>query len=137
MPGETQLSVITAEVEIKGTIKSSGSVQLDGKLEGDLICEGDAILGKTASVKGTINANSVIIEGTVNGSITAKDKIAMKATANMHGDIKAKRLSVEDGVTFVGKCDVNPAGVTSSKAEAEASEAGKTPLGIGIRPRPF
>lgn len=123
MAAETALSVITSEVEIKGTIKSTGSVQLDGKLDGDLVCEGDALLGKTASLKGTITANSVVVEGTVNGSITAKDKIAMKSTANMRGDIKAKRLSVEDGVTFVGKCDVNPSGASEGKGESDIGDA--------------
>jgi cytoskeletal protein CcmA (bactofilin family) len=107
--GATQ-SVITSEVEIKGAIKSSGSVRMDGKLEGDLASQGDSILGKTATMKGNISGNNVIIEGTINGSITAKDKIEMKAAARVMGDIKAKRLAVEDGVTFIGKADVNPGG---------------------------
>jgi cytoskeletal protein CcmA (bactofilin family) len=117
--GATQ-SVITSEVEIKGTIKSSGSVRMDGKLDGDLISQGDSILGKTATMKGNISGNNVVIEGTINGSITAKDKIEMKATARITGDIKAKRLAVEDGVTFVGKADVNPGGssvATSTSAD--------------------
>jgi cytoskeletal protein CcmA (bactofilin family) len=50
----------------------------------------------------------VSIEGKINGNILAKDKIEMKATATVNGDIKAKRLSVEDGVTFVGRSEVNP-----------------------------
>ena len=34
----------------------------------------------------------------------------MKSSARVTGDIKAKRLSVEDGVTFVGRSEVNPSG---------------------------
>ena len=48
-------SVITSEVEIKGSIKSTGSVRMDGKLDGDLASQGDAILGKTATMKGNIS----------------------------------------------------------------------------------
>ena len=108
MANETQESVIGADVEIIGTIKSSGSVRLDGKLEGELLCGGNAILGKSAQVKGNVTATSVSIEGKINGNILAKDKIEMKATATVNGDIKARRLSVEDGVTFVGRSEVNP-----------------------------
>lgn len=108
--GSDRQSVITADVEIKGVIKSAGSVQLDGKLEGDLVCEGDAGIGSTATIKGTISANSIVVEGTVNGTITARDKIEMRSTARIMGDIKSKRLSVEDGVTFIGKSEVNPTG---------------------------
>ena len=108
MANETHESVIGADVEIIGTIKSSGTVRLDGKLDGELVCGGNAILGKTATVKGNVTATSVSIEGKINGNILAKDKIEMKATATVNGDIKARRLSVEDGVTFVGRSEVNP-----------------------------
>jgi cytoskeletal protein CcmA (bactofilin family) len=101
-------SVITSEVEIKGVIKSAGSVRMDGKLDGDLASQGDSILGKTATMKGNISGNNVVIEGTINGTIAAKDKIEMKAAARITGDIKSRRLAVEDGVTFIGKADVNP-----------------------------
>jgi cytoskeletal protein CcmA (bactofilin family) len=121
--GDVSHSIITAEVEIKGTIKSSGSVRLDGKLEGDLVCVGDAFIGKAATIKGTISANSVSIEGTINGTINAKDKIEMKATAHIMGDIKSRRLAVEDGVTFIGKSDVNPAAGPAGAAKSEPAEA--------------
>lgn len=103
-------STIASEVEIHGTIKSSGSVRLDGKLDGELQVNGDAIIGKTANIKGNLTVNSVTVEGTVNGNINAKDRIEMKSSARVTGDIRAKRLSVEDGVTFVGKSEVNPSG---------------------------
>lgn len=120
---ESSLSVITSEVEIKGTIKSAGSVRIDGKLEGDLVCTGDAIIGNGASIKGTISANSVVIEGLINGTITARDKIEMKATAQVNGDIKSKRLSVEDGVTFIGRSEVNPTGNPVAGAPGKADSA--------------
>ena len=108
MSNENQQSIIGADVEIIGMIKSTGSIRLDGKLEGELLCGGNAILGKEAEIKGNITATSVSIEGKINGNILAKDKIEMKATATVNGDIKARRLSVEDGVTFVGRSEVNP-----------------------------
>lgn len=115
-------SVITSEVEIKGVIKSAGSVRMDGKLDGDLVSQGDSILGKTATMKGNISGSNVVIEGTINGTIVAKDKIEMKAAARITGDIKAKRLAVEDGVTFIGKADVNPgSGAATTASEKDTS----------------
>jgi cytoskeletal protein CcmA (bactofilin family) len=102
-------TVITADVEITGNIRCASSLRIDGKLEGELTCTEDAVVGKNAVIKGNLAVNSVTIEGTIQGNIAAKDKIEMKATAKVTGDISAKRLSVEDGVTFVGKSEVNPA----------------------------
>ena len=103
-------SKISSEVEITGTVKTSGNIQIDGKLSGDLDCTGDATIGKTASIKGNLNVNSISVAGAVTGNIMAKDRIEMKSSARVQGDIKAKRLAVEDGVSFVGKSEVNPSG---------------------------
>jgi cytoskeletal protein CcmA (bactofilin family) len=126
----TPQSVISSEVEITGTIKSSGSIRIDGKLEGELHCTGDAVVGKSAQIKGNIMVTSATIEGAIQGNITAKDRIEMKSSARVTGDIRAKRLSVEDGVTFVGRSEVNPSGtpvsgvapVVAAVAEAEESD---------------
>jgi cytoskeletal protein CcmA (bactofilin family) len=126
-------SVISGEVEITGTVKSSGSIRLDGKLNGDLECSGDATIGKGASVKGNLSVNGVSIAGEINGNVTAKDRIEMKTSARVMGDIKAKRLAVEDGVTFIGKSEVNPSGAASGSpapsAAPAAAEGGKTDAG--------
>ena len=122
-------TIIAAEVEITGTLKTSGAVQFNGKLNGDLISKGDAIIGKTATIKGNLEANTMSISGAVEGNITAKDRIEMLATARVQGDIKAKRLTVEDGVTFVGRSEVNPSGepVRAKSDETEPRPTVSTP----------
>jgi len=117
----TPQSVIAADVEITGTIKSSGSIRIDGKLDGELHCTGDAIIGKEAKIKGNIIVSSTTIEGTISGNVTAKDRIEMKSSARVTGDIKSKRLSVEDGVTFIGRSEVNPSGAAIPVVEAAAA----------------
>lgn len=116
-------SIIAADVEIKGTIKCSSSLRIEGKLDGELNCGGNASIGKDAVVKGNLNVNSIVIEGNVQGNIIAKEKIDMKATAKVNGDIKAKRLAVEDGVSFVGHTEVNPSGAASTPAAPGKSDA--------------
>ncbi len=120
-------SVISAEVEIHGTIKTSGSIQIDGRVEGEIISQGDVILGKSGVVKGNLVVNSVSVAGTIQGNITAKDRIELKSTARLLGDIKAKRLAVEDGVTFVGKSEVNPTGQPIKFDEITAAPGPQAP----------
>ena len=48
-------------------------------------------------IKGSINAQSVIVRGKVTGNIVAKEKIDIKGKAELFGDIKASRLSIEEG----------------------------------------
>jgi len=108
MANETAKTVIAEDIEITGSIKSNKNIQFDGKLNGDMICNGAAVIGQTASIKGNITVDSVTVLGQINGNLTAKDRIELKSAARINGDIKAKRLTVEDGVTFIGKSEVNP-----------------------------
>ena len=125
----TKRSVISSEVEIIGTVKTSGSIQIEGRVEGEVLSEGDVYIGKSGSLKGNLLVNSVSVAGTIQGNITAKDRIELKSTARLLGDIKAKRLAVEDGVTFVGKSEVNPTGqpikLDAPSAPAEGQQGGQ------------
>ena len=121
---KTPKTLIAEDIEITGSIKSASHIQFDGKLNGDLDCAGTATLGKSAVVKGNINAEAVSISGSITGNITVKDRIEMKSTARVQGDIRAKRLTVEDGVTFIGKSEVNPAGITASGPAPSTSTGG-------------
>ena len=123
-------TIIAEDVEIMGSIKSATPIHIDGKLNGDLTCTNGVVVGQTAAVKGNLAVDSVIVMGQVIGNIIAKDKIDLKSTARLTGDIRSRRLAVEDGVTFVGKSEVNPSG-----AAQRAPVSGETkPLAHEIAP---
>jgi len=122
-------NVLNPDVEIKGTIKFSGELTFDGKLDGDINSDGTLQLGDNAVIKGNINVNSVVIRGKVNGNVIAKEKIDIKTKTELFGDIRAPRLMIEEGVTFVGKSEVNPNKVTPIPAPAadKAADGAKAP----------
>ena len=126
-------NVLNSDVELKGTLKFSGELTFDGKLDGDIQSEGSLTLCDNAVIKGNMNVSTVTVRGKVNGNIIAKEKIDIKTKAELFGDIRAPKLVIEEGVTFVGKTEVNPNKVapTASPRPAEGSktpEAAKPPL---------
>jgi cytoskeletal protein CcmA (bactofilin family) len=110
----TAKNVLTSEVEIKGNLKFAGELAFEGKLDGDIQTEGVLTLGDSAVINGNISAQCVVVRGKVNGNINAKEKIEIKAKAELFGDIRASKLVIEEGVTFVGKTEVNPNKVSPS-----------------------
>lgn len=118
-------NVLSSDVEIKGNIKFAGEMTFEGKLEGEIHTDGTLLLGDSAVINGNINAQSVVVRGKVNGNIVAKEKIEIKTKAELFGDIRASKLTVEEGVTFVGKTEVNPNKVSPS-APAARPEMPKT-----------
>src|ERR1700690_2150737 len=119
-------NVLNSDVEIKGNIKFSGELSLDGKLDGEIHTDGTLNLGDSAVINGNITAQSVVVRGKVHGNITAKEKIDIKAKAELFGDIRATKLVIEEGVTFVGKTEVNPNKVAPTPPPARPTETPRT-----------
>jgi cytoskeletal protein CcmA (bactofilin family) len=122
----TSKNVLGSDVEIKGNIKFTGELAFDGKLDGEVHTDGTLHLGDGCVVNGNISAQSVVVRGKVNGNIVAKEKIEIKAKTELFGDIRAAKLAIEEGVTFVGKTEVNPNKVSPTPAPRPA-EPPKTP----------
>ncbi len=123
-------NVLNSDVEIKGNLKFAGELTFEGKLDGEITSEGTLNLGDSAVINGNISATSVIVRGKVNGNVTAKDKIELKAKTELFGDIRSSKLVMEEGVTFVGKTEVNPNKVAPTAAPPRppamaTAEAGK------------
>ncbi|GEM_PF-359722 len=88
---------------ISGNLKAKGIVRIDGTYEGDVFTEGDVVVGEDARVKAHINCENVVIAGNVEGNIEAKNKVDIRSSGAIWGDIKAAALVVEDGALFTGK----------------------------------
>ena len=116
-------NVLNSDVEFKGTLRFSGELTFDGKLEGDINSDGTLNLGDSAVVKGNINVTSVVVRGKISGNVTAREKIDIKSRTELFGDIRAARLVMEDGVTFVGQTEVNPN--KAAPTPPRAAEPGK------------
>jgi cytoskeletal protein CcmA (bactofilin family) len=101
-------NVLNSDVEVKGTLRFSGELTFDGKLDGDINSEGTLTLGDNAVIKGTIDVGSVVVRGKITGNVVAKDKVDLKSKTELFGDVRAAKLVIEEGVTFVGKTEVNP-----------------------------
>ncbi len=120
-------NVLGSDVEIKGTLKFTGELTFEGKLEGEIHTDGTLNLGDSAVINGNIEAQSVVVRGKITGNINAKEKIDIKAKAELFGDIRATKLVIEEGVTFVGKTEVNPNKVSPTASPARPAEAAKLP----------
>ncbi len=102
---------LTSDTNVKGTIKFAEAMKIDGKFEGELITDnGELTVGKTGNVKANVKVRSAVIEGRMDGNIKASDKVELKQKAHLIGDLQAKTLVIEEGVVFVGQCNVNPEG---------------------------
>lgn len=111
-------NTLSSDVEIKGSVKFADNLTVDGKVEGEIISAGGIlIVGENAEVRGEIKTRSVTVHGKVNGNITVEERCELKGRAQLIGDLKAARLVIEEGATFVGKSEVTPNRVAVKQPE--------------------
>ncbi|MGR3293063.1 MAG: bactofilin family protein [Candidatus Scalindua sp.] len=117
-PEEKALSArLSSDVQIDGTIKFDRIMRIDGNVHGEISTEnGELIVSDSGVVNATIKTKSAVIEGRVDGKIIASDKVVLKQKAHLTGDLHAKTLVIEEGVVFVGRCNVNPEGAKVDNA---------------------
>ncbi len=113
----TPKNILSNDVEIKGSIKFQNDLTVDGRIEGEITSSGTLTVGENAEIKGEIKTKSVIILGKVHGNVTVEDRCELKSRATLLGDLKATRLAIEDGATFVGKSEVTPNKVAMKQPE--------------------
>jgi cytoskeletal protein CcmA (bactofilin family) len=127
----TSKNILTSDVELTGTLKFDSEMIFDGKLDGEIISEGVLTLGKNAVIKGEVRTKSVTIHGTVNGNVTVQERCELKSNAELLGDLKAMRIIIEEGATFMGASTVgtpregSPGKQQPAATHAPAQDGGK------------
>ena len=98
---------LSSDVEIEGSITFQNEFLIDGKVEGQVTSDGVLTIGENAKIRGAIQTKSVTVHGKVHGNITA-ERCELKSNCTLEGDLKAARLIIEDGATFVGTSQISP-----------------------------
>src|SRR5947209_10474298 len=113
--------ILSSDVEIKGSIKFQKELLIDGKVEGEIHSDGVLTISENADIRGEIKTKSITVFGKVQGNITVAERCELKAKCTLQGDLKAARLVIEEGATFIGKSEVT-SGTVSAKSVAARPE---------------
>lgn len=103
-------SLLSADASFNGSISFKSFLRIDGRFEGKVNSKGTLFVGKNGVVKADIRVGNIVVEGKIHGNVQAAEKVDLRQSAQLFGDIKANKLIIAEGVSFVGKCDVNPTG---------------------------
>ena len=104
-PRTNDLSAFIDEAsEIDGKYTFSGTVMLNGKFKGEICSNDTLIIGEKAVVKASIRAGVILISGEVVGNVLGTERVELRGTARVFGDVEAPVVVVEEGVVFEGQC---------------------------------
>ena len=102
-PVERVTTVLGPGINWKGDLRGKGGVRIEGTLEGEIAVRGIVIIGETGRVTcKTFKAGTIIVAGSVNAEIVA-EKLEIRATGRVYGDVTTQSFSTEEGAFLRGK----------------------------------
>lgn len=96
-------SSIRGATRITGTISGPGDLELDAELDGDVSVAGLLVLGEQASVQGKVTAGTMVMSGRVRGKVTVRERIEVRSSARMEGNIVCQKIAIAEGAFLDGE----------------------------------
>ncbi len=126
-PRSSEVATIGKSVMVKGELSGSEDLYVDGQVEGSVALRGQTLtVGPNGRVRANVEARNVIVHGRVDGDVHATERVDLRKTASLSGDISTARISIEDGAFFKGTIDIQkeqPAAKVEPKPQAVAVAA--------------
>lgn len=89
---------------IRGDLSVSGVMRVDGDVDGDVVSNNCVMIGENARINGNVTATSVISRGLIRGNILAEIEVRLFSSAIVLGDVFTKKINIQYGVLFEGRC---------------------------------
>jgi len=121
-----QLNRIVSGTKIEGVIVSDSNIRIDGTVKGTITAKGRLVVGSTGSIEGEVICENADIEGSLKGTIAVNGILSLKSTARLECDITTKKLAIEPGAIFSGKCVMGGGVVKDMKQSVEDQERSRS-----------
>jgi cytoskeletal protein CcmA (bactofilin family) len=87
---------------LHGRLEVYGNLRIEGRVDGELIATGDISVEPGASIEGSVEGLNVSVRGQLTGNVTARRGLLVGGSGRLNGDVRAGRLTIEDGATLNG-----------------------------------
>jgi cytoskeletal protein CcmA (bactofilin family) len=119
-------AVIGPGIYVNGDISGDENLVIEGKVDGKIRLPGHQVdVGQNGRVNADITAKVIKIAGEIRGDLNGMEKVVILQSGNVHGNIVAPRMTLEDGAIFKGSIDMDPgepAKTTSTKPVKKVAE---------------
>jgi cytoskeletal protein CcmA (bactofilin family) len=104
---KTDVARIGRSVTIKGELSGAEDLFVDGEVEGSIELRTHALtVGPNGRVRANVVAQDVVIFGKVEGNVRGNERVELKRSAVLHGDIFTQRIVIEEGAFLKGGIDI-------------------------------
>ncbi|HKL49621.1 MAG TPA: polymer-forming cytoskeletal protein [Wenzhouxiangellaceae bacterium] len=128
--GTGAAATIGPSISIDGQLKGEEDLVVEGRVKGTIELKNNTLtIGTQGTLDAEVFAHTIFVEGTVNGDLYASERISIRKSARISGNILAPRISLEDGARFRGSIDMDADSEAFRKAFGGKASAASSPAG--------
>jgi len=102
------VAAIGPSIIVRGDITGDEDLLIQGRVEGQLdLPKNDVTVGPDGKVKADLKALKIVVHGEVIGDLRGTEKVVVKRSGKVAGNIAAPRVVLEDGCRFKGSVDMD------------------------------
>ena len=114
-PASEARAYLDSGTRISGKLSFEGPTRIDGHVDGEISAKDTLTIGESAVVTAQIRAASIVIAGKISGDIMAVQRIEIRPSAKVIGNLTAPVLVVHEGAIFEGHCSMQPEGARDER----------------------
>ncbi|HEU4787522.1 MAG TPA: polymer-forming cytoskeletal protein [Gemmatimonadaceae bacterium] len=119
----TEMVNIGKSVVIKGELNGSEDLTIEGQVEGKIELRDHVLtIGPNGRIKAQVFAKAVVVLGKVSGNVSASEKVDIRESGSVEGDIVAPRVAIADGAYFRGSIDMQRSAKPDVRAEQKPEQ---------------
>lgn len=118
------VSAIGPKTVIVGDITGEEDLVISGKVTGNISLPEHRVTIRTdGNVEADIVGQTIEVEGSVNGNLFGSQAVIVRNTGRVEGNLRAPRVTLEDGANFRGSIDMKPTDRPKAKAQPQQDQA--------------
>ncbi len=132
-PDDSAISLIAPGMNIVGDCETEGTVRVEGRVEGTIRAGKSVVVGRSGEVVGDVITQDAVISGRVNGNISAESRLELQSTCDIQGEIRSRRVQLDEGARFNGQVHMEEPGARTVKAPDTPADVAKPHV---VKPAP-
>jgi cytoskeletal protein CcmA (bactofilin family) len=121
-------ALVGPSIVITGGLAGEEDVCIQGRVEGTVEFKGYSVtIGQHGRVKADIHAREICVEGKLEGNLFGEEKVEIRASGKVMGNIEAPRVVMADGALFKGAIDMSKREVPKVQDSSHKETLSKIP----------
>jgi cytoskeletal protein CcmA (bactofilin family) len=123
-----EAAVIGPSIQINGDLSGEEDLIIQGKVHGTIqLKEKSLTVGNQGQVNANVLAHVIIVEGEVSGDLFGSERVSIRKTGNVQGNIVSPIVSLDEGCRFKGSIDMDPEMINKTFGKSGPSQAAAKP----------